>query len=296
MPRIHNQFLECSIYLYPSKVTAERGEGAGGSGCLVSIASPIEGYSHAYAVTNSHVIHETNSPVIRLNTTKGEKYVLELEQDDWIHHPAGDDIAVCPIDFPAEQFSIRFIDRDKYFITPSRINFFDIGIGESTFMVGRLINHEGEQRNIPSVRFGNIAMMPHEPVESPRGHLQECFLVESKSIAGFSGSPVFVHIPNYEIHFKGYPRGVVLLLGINNGHIQASEKVVDSDGDPHPEGWEVNSNTGMATVIPAWRLDDLLNIPKLVDQRKKEDEELLKKAKETLINSDTLDAIDSDPE
>ena len=209
MPRIHNQFLECSVYLYPSKEAAEKGERAGGSGFLISIKAAVEGWTHIYAVTNSHVIREGNSPVIRLNTQSGETDVLEYEQDAWIHHPDGDDIAVCPLDFPAAQFVVRFIDRDKVFVTPNRIRFFDIDIGDGTFMVGRFSNHEGKQRNTPSVRFGNIAMMPDEPIKHPRGHMQESFLIESRSIGGYSGSPVFVHIPNYETRFEDYPSGVI---------------------------------------------------------------------------------------
>jgi len=279
MPRIHNDFLDCSIYLYPSKEAAEKGERVGGSGCLVLIKSLVKGYSHAYAVTNRHVIEKANSPVIRLNTTSGEKDVLEFKNNDWIPHPDGDDVAVCPIDFPAEQFKVRFIDRDAYFVTPDRIRFFDIGVGEGTFMVGRFISHEGKQRNTPSMRFGNIAMMPDEPVPHPLNHDQESFLVETRSIGGYSGSPVFVHIPLSEARFDGYPRGVVFLLGIDWGHIPMYEKVVDKYGLDHPDGWRVKSNTGMAAVVPAWRLNDLLNIPELVAQREKDDEELLEKVR-----------------
>lgn len=304
--RIHNQFLECSIYLYPSKDAADKGERAGGSGCLVSIKASVEGYSHAYAVTNSHVIREGNSPVIRLNTITDEKAILEFEYTDWIHHPDGDDVAVCPIDFPANHYSIRFIDRDKYFVTPTRIRYFDIGVGDATFMVGRFISHEGKQRNTPSVRFGNIAMMAEEPLRHPRGHMQESFLVETRSIGGFSGSPVFVYIPNYENRFEEEPKGVVRLLGIDWGHLPFQsfdpyhpfDKVVDARGTPHPDGWRVASNTGMAAVVPAWKLDELLNTPDLVRQRKQDDEELLEKVRTgelpgpAVLDSDNTDSAE----
>jgi hypothetical protein len=293
MPRIHNDFLECSIYIYPSKEAAEKGVRAGGSGCLVLIKSPVKGYSHAYAVTNSHVIREGNSSVIRLNTIRGEKDILEFEYADWIHHPDGDDLAVCPIDFPSDQYSVRFIDRDKYFITDTSIRYFDIGVGDQTFMVGRFISHEGKQRNTPSVRFGNIAMMPNEPVRNTRGYMQESFLVETRSIGGYSGSPVFVYIPNYENRFPEEPRGVVRLLGIDWGHlpfqsfdpVHPFDKVVDASGTSHPDGWRVASNTGMAAVVPAWKLDELLNIPELLRQREQEDEELLEKVRTGEITS-----------
>lgn len=274
MPRIHDQFQECSIYLYPTKEAAEAGRRTGGSGCLVSINAPVEGWSHIYAVTNSHVI-KGGCPVIRLNTTDGSKAVLEYKQEDWFHHPDGHDLAVCPLDLEASKYQIRFIDRDKQFITHDRLRYFDIGPGDGTFMVGRFISHEGEQRNLPSLRFGNIAMMPNEPLVDSRGQKKESFLVESRSSSGYSGSPVFVHIPNYETRFEGHPRGVVLLLGINWGHPELYDEILEADGTVNRLGWQVKTNTGMAAVVPAWHLSDLLNTPELVAQREKEDKELL---------------------
>jgi hypothetical protein len=52
------------------------------------------------------------------------------------------------------------------------------------FMVGRVITHEGKQKNLPSARFGNITMMPVEPLRHMRGINQESFVVEMRSIGG----------------------------------------------------------------------------------------------------------------
>lgn len=75
------------------------------------------------------------------------------------------------------------------------IDAFRVGPGDDVFVVGRFINSQGKLRNIPSVRFGNIAQMPLKPIEQGRvfGEFQqESFLVEARSISGFSGSPVFL--------------------------------------------------------------------------------------------------------
>jgi hypothetical protein len=46
-------------------------------------------------------------------------------------------------------------------------------------MVGRFINHEGKQRNLPALRYGNIAMMPLEPIiQQETGITQESFFVK----------------------------------------------------------------------------------------------------------------------
>jgi len=68
-----------------------------------------------------------------------------------------------------------------------------------------------------------------------------------------------------------------LLLGVDWGHVPLYEKVVDGRNISHPHGWRVKSNTGMAAVVPAWRLNDLLNIKELVMQREKDDKELLER-------------------
>jgi O6-methylguanine-DNA--protein-cysteine methyltransferase len=59
-----------------------------------------------------------------------------------------------------------------------------------------------------------------------------------------------------------------MLLGIDCGHVKQYRTVVDRMNNPHPQGWKVESNTGIAIVIPAWRLEELLNKPELVMQRK----------------------------
>src|SRR5205823_4279853 len=103
----------------------------------------------------------------------------------------------------------------------------------------------------------------------------------TRSISGYSGSPVFVYKPQQEIKaippspldpYAGEtyvtsitdPVGVPLLLGIDCGHVRNKEPILDANGNPHPFGWHVETNTGMAIVIPAWRLEDLLNRPELV--------------------------------
>jgi len=318
MPRIPQQYLDCSIYLYDSKNSAESGEDFGGSGCLVFVTSnPIYDPAsfkdgrytkvslhfppHIYAVTNKHVIEKGYS-VIRLNTVDGNTGVLELDCSDWIPHPDGDDLVVAPIDLPTAKHHYHpisvnsFVHHNKfneyvgYYGIPSSA----IGAGDDTFMVGRFISHDGKQRNTPSLRFGSIAMLPFEKIKLESGYMQEAYLVETRSISGYSGSPVFVYRPveqktiipaDYsnpsegEIHSKsiaqlmGYPS----LLGIDCGHIRYFDDVLDASGKPHLLGWKVESNTGMAIVIPAWRLDDLLNVEELALQRKQKDEEYKKK-------------------
>jgi hypothetical protein len=151
------------------------------------------------------------------------------------------------------------------------------------FVVGRFKNAQGKLRNIPSVRFGNIAQMPHEPIEQRRvfgKFQQESFLVEARSISGFSGSPVFLILhardSRQELGFRLHT-DVFRLLGIQWGYIQDCEPIRDTTGRPVDTGLHVLLNTGMMGVVPAWKLEDLLRSDFVVEHKRKTEEEYLKK-------------------
>lgn len=273
VPRIADQILDCVIYLYPSTSDAAEGRRAGGTGFLVGVLSKVsESRAYMYAVTNSHVIREGRSPVIRLNTKDGDKAVLELGQEHWVHHQDGDDVAVCPLALAnPERYAYRYIPQEQ-FLTKELVEQFDVGPGEDVYMVGRFVSHEGRQRNTPITRFGNISMMPWEPIKHARGIEQESFLLEMRSLSGFSGSPVFL--------IKG-SRGY--LLGVDWAHLASYEEVKKRNEktgrlEDVPEGYVVKSNSGQMAAVPVWKLQELLDQEKLVMQRERADEEFLRNA------------------
>lgn len=112
---------------------------------------------------------------------------------DWLIHPDGDDLAVRVIERTDELADLGIPFDLLLWPTwtewePERHKLF--GPGTEVFFVGRFLHHQGRERNHPTVRFGNIAQMPWEPVRTGRGIRQEAFLVEARSESGYSGSPV----------------------------------------------------------------------------------------------------------
>lgn len=271
MTRIDDRFLECIFYIYPSVYSAYEGESIGGCGFIVGITSEEdEEKIFFYAVTNSHVVRNAATPVLRLNTEAGEIDCIETNLSKWHMHKDGDDIAVFPLDIDIDKYKFKLVPIES-FISEKVISDHKIGPGDLTFMVGRLITQDGKQRNLPSVRFGNISMMPYEPVRMPTGINQDAFLVETRSIGGYSGSPVFVEIPP----LSDRPGSDVLearsygwLIGIDCGHLPLFDPVLNKQGEELSEGWKVRSNTGIMVVIPAWKLRDVLYSNELVLQRK----------------------------
>jgi hypothetical protein len=106
-------------------------------------------------------------------------------------------------------------------------------------------------------------MMPGEPILHPRGIKQESFLVETRSLGGYSGSPVFTfqhHPPRGSLLISGNPELKMpdFLIGVDWGHLPITEPVRDKDGVPRTEGWRVESNSGQMAVVPAWKLREML--------------------------------------
>jgi hypothetical protein len=322
MPRVDDRILDCVVYLYPNIQAARDGERAGGSGFIVGIPFSIDTpkfywdsfpYSemdserwrwHFYAVTNAHVIRG-NSPVIRVNTQDGNHDIIPAESSAWTCHSNGDDVAAYSLE-PSTKHDYSYVPIDL-FVTQGRISHYGLGPGDDVFMVGRFINQEGRQRNRPLLRFGNVAMMPADDVKTKEGLQQESFLIETRSLSGFSGSPVFIHIPPYSERptpryrspfattttpgrqsplteplgpsqvASSEPSQMIgksygpWLLGIDWGHMPDFEFVLESDRKTRVNDQVVPSNTGVATVVPAWKIIELLWEP--VFQRAREERE-----------------------
>jgi hypothetical protein len=326
MPRISDVFLQCAVYVYESREDAELGIHQGGSGFLTHLfLEQNKEWSEIYVVTNRHAIIDPKTmimrdPVIRLNRKDGKIECFETKCRDWILHSDGDDIAVLPFRFRYSEMDYWSVPSD-FFLTPEVVSREDVGIGDDTFMVGRFVNHEGREKNAPAVRFGNIAMMPKEKIASPYGIDQESFLVEVRSLPGYSGSAVFLHSANaindMSIRRGGKekpklpdrstanalevlqesldsmepfmnPKGPYL-LGIDWCHIPRKSLVRAVDGSPVDGNWYVDENTGMAGVIPAWKIIDVLNSEELIMQREIADQKITDKKQSSTASLDVAD-------
>jgi hypothetical protein len=267
VPRISDEFLDCSFYTYDSAPSARAGEQYGATGFFVGV--PREGSSglpHTYAITNSHAIK--THVVIRLNTQAGDLDIVETERTDWVYHPDGDDVAALPITLDSKH-SFRLVPISML-LTEEDVAKYRIGPGDEVFLVGRFISHDGRQTNLAAVRFGNISMLPHEPVEHPSGIKQSSFLVECRSLPGNSGSPVFLDAVPHQRNTVRTPGQVPpqKLLGIDWGHLPRHASVLERDRRTVvSEGWCVEVNSGMAGVVPAWKIKELLYCEEFRHQR-----------------------------
>jgi hypothetical protein len=167
-------------------------------------------------------------------------------------------------------------------------------------MVGRYINQESRQFDKPVARFGNLAMLPEFVCQCERSFDQESFLVDMRSHSGFSGAPVFVYyespgwrdtprflpvtgdrVQDAEVDQKAlehrragpYTSGTMSrmwLLGIDWGHLPVWGDVVHAG----KKFGRMRVNNGMAGVVPAWKLAELLNEEGIKMERDKTESQL----------------------
>jgi hypothetical protein len=285
LSRIPDELIDCAAFLYPSRKQADDGDKAGGTGFFVGVDWSSNAHRrHLYVVTNKHNITASRDQVV-IRATKVDRTLDFIESDpaDWFPSPLHD-ISVLPIGSEKAAFfqnvSLdQFVGPEDFEGTLQDTKLTCLGPGDQVFMVGRFISHDGKTQNHPSVRFGNISMNA-APIRHPTGYEQESFAVDMRSISGYSGSPAFVFFEFGGAHLKGINRtfmhSVLWLLGVDWGHIEMELPVLDSYGKPVSNGLNVKSHTSMSGVVPAWRLKELLLMPRLIEQRATDEAEAVR--------------------
>jgi hypothetical protein len=312
MPRIEDRLLKSVIYLYKSKEDAEGGA-PGGSGFLVGEPCAIPEAVFLFAVTNAHVAKLC--PVVR---TAGplDKRVVVRDESEWYRHPEQDDVVVTPIGFAPEDardFYLDYVPRD-WFVTPENFTHashdvndartrglplslppldykwdyqplgWPFGPGEEVVMLGRFLGYDGTEENKPAARFGHLAMAPTVPIKHPWGFTQPSFLIECRSVSGYSGSPIFIYRVQTTIGAGlvaiGADRGKESLprfLGIdwaNLDRVGQNDYAIDwAEADAvasYPR------RSGMLVAVPAWRLAELLDSEDVQNVKRKEEAEAKK--------------------
>ena len=296
MPRISDEILQMSFFVYPSLVGAKNRKIFWWK--WVSRIRQVPGTSRIRLSLRGHKCSRYRglpaNVVLRLNTKNKGICFETTAQSDWRKHPT-QDIAVLLLKLNWEVFEYVTFPIE-WFMTAKRMEYVNLGIGDDTFMVGRFIGHEGKQKNLPTVRFGNISMMPEEPIKFPKRPPAKMFLVECRSISGYSGSPVFAFInptlprpPRLMIPvdptFNTMDHGP-WLLGIDCGHIATPMPMTLKKAKGIELQGHAEFNSAMAAVAPAWEIAGLLDSPEFVARRKKEIEEFTKKVEAGLFKGD----------
>lgn len=285
MPRISDWLPHAVVFLYRTEEEAKRRARIGGSGFIVTQWIPgsaeIAGRPLAipYAVSNRHVVFNGGASVISINRRDGAAPdVIALEPTDWVEHPGGDDVvATCLFQLTQPDTHLTSHIGADNLLTREGAAKFQVGIGDDVFMIGRFVNHQGRATNQPATRFGTISMGIEDIWVNELNRWQESYAVEMRSRTGFSGSPVAVYRTPTSVLTPDIPENLSSfwgLLGINWGYI------LDEDGE----------NTWLNGVVPAWKILEVLDVPKL----KKRQEEVVAEFHERFAPGGSTTAFASD--
>lgn len=278
MPRLHPQLQDCVFFLYGRNPSTGAIDGPLGSGFFVSRSPAAKpGLNHLYAVTNWHVAVRLGASIVRLNQKDGTTRFLDYEPSDWTFN-ADEDLAIIDVhDDLRPNDGISHIN-ERQFLAGGVWSRSGLTIGDDAFMIGLFAGHHGGDWNVPCARFGNVAMLSslHAKVKMTNGSEQPCHLVDCHSRGGFSGSPVFVYrtsgsdltnLSGKDVWGRDKPTNVLFaLLGIHCGQFweeiefQKSDQIaVEHSRRPITEGDKLSVPSSMTTVMPAWRISNLLD-------------------------------------
>jgi hypothetical protein len=298
MPRVDPNLARSVFYLFRRDPRTNEVTGPHGTGVIVGRESDrFPGEHHCYGVTNWHVACQLGASIIRINGRDAVR-TFEFDPMDWHFLRNGDDLAAVHMPDGADVAGLIAMVPEQIFANQAVIADFEIGPGDDTFMCGLFLNHYGNGEKIrPSFRFGNISMLADDdaPLEVATGACRPCHLVDTRSRTGYSGSPVFVYrtasLTSLPI---GWERdlsqgGTVLishrkdhllgLLGIHCGQFWDTLKVravkkaePEAVGETIKEGDKLRVESSMTTVVPAWRISELLDLEVFEMARKKQNE------------------------
>ncbi len=218
--------------------------------CVVTAKHVIEGIKNKYALEDVF---------IRVNLLNGHTQTIPTKVKSWQYHEDETvDIAIHQFDFENSYDHLHY--PASSFLNDDFIEKYEIGCGDEVFITGLFKPHFGETKNSPIVRIGNIALMPSEKMQV-NGCLRDAYLIESRSIGGLSGSPVFVNLGDARKfggriqHAQG--KHIPLLLGLIHGHFNSEKNDIDSISNKTSDQEKIN--VGIAIVTPVAKLLEIIN-------------------------------------
>ena len=233
----------------------------GGTGLFLLLRDEHERVAPRYLVTARHVV--TGIPSVpgsglkhqreafaEFTSLDDDQFHVSLSDVDWIF-PEDDavDLAICY--FPGGNPRNLAIAEESL-LGGNELARKGIGIGDETYSISLFGFKQQVISKTPIARIGNIAMLPLMKAPTEFGDT-EVYVIEARSLSGFSGAPVFVrqtvNLPSQKDaegeEFNPNALGYMYLLGLLHGHRELG---------PQDRG----VNTGLAFVVPAEKIKELL--------------------------------------
>jgi len=260
-----------------------------------------------HLVTVKHVALELGEYpfIVRANLIRGGAANIQGDQVEWYFHPDNSvDLAVIASILRKEIYDALYLPEELM----KSVGEYNIGIGDVCYTIGLFRLLYGNQKNLPVVHTGNIAMVPEDekiPVEDwdnpdrriKRSKYIEGYLIGSQSLSGLSGAPVFarattdVKLPCLEsraedIAGERFSLSDVFLIGIWQGAWTAPpDEVMVREIEM---GAQTRVPLGMGVVIPTAKLIELMESPQMEKKRAE-----IYAERETKVHAAELDSVKS---
>ena len=278
------------------------------TGFFIAVPSRVPGKIYSYFVTARHVVEHLvgRESCLFLNLKNGGVALSAIDTPErWFFHPtdATADVAVITVALPPE-IDVLHIPVDDL-LTVEAMDEYGIGIGDEVFITGLFSPALGARRTQAIIRTGNLAMLPSEQTQTAKG-FADVYLIEARSIGGLSGSPIFVRDTIYtdvNLAHRDKPEKTrrvrvggtsyrPFLLGLVQGHWDIDESRINSPTVVHDSRRGVNM--GIAIVVPATKILEIINMPEVKNEREARDNELIQKSlpTEDLLKSEPFTKAD----
>jgi len=282
---IPDTILKCVAFIAINRNSPRGDENYHLLGTVFFVGYPINGTEgvedsggrQVYAVTAKHIIDRFSGSSIdanvylRVNARNPKVFrhipipLAAWEFDD----DARIDVAVASLpDYFFDNFDHHYIPVEM-FGDSERPEL--VSPGGDLFFPGLFSQRHGDEANIPIMRTGTVAAMPGEAIRTePWSILPSAYLIDTRSIGGMSGSPVFSCAPYPRFARTPTNPTVYALLGIVHGHyvepFGSQDAIEEVEGD---SGKSPSINAGIAIVVPISCVREVLEKPVLVEQRER---------------------------
>lgn len=267
------------VFLDTHYVDGKKINSWGGTGFFVYVADPrLPGRGVTWLVTNKHMLRPPERPYfdkvgVRFNLKEplpDGTYVTNETVDvmdaagnlKWVTSSDGSVDLALTIAIPGANVDSDTVPTD-IFVTKDVFKSQRINENDDVLFTGLYAGYPGRKRNFPIVRHGKLALVTDEriPIDARDARkTEELVLAEITSFGGNSGSPVFVRLGGVR---EGGPPAFgysYYLLGVMQGFFSENSDVL-FDITASMRG-TVSQNSGIAAVIPAQKILDVLASPR----------------------------------
>jgi hypothetical protein len=294
--RVPNEVLKCVVFIGREHGAAVKYIGAGFF-VVLEEKEGADAFRFPYLVTANHVADAIDGGPfkIRGNNKSGEAIEIAANEDGnvkWFRHSQGKsiDVAVCQFGLPTAEFDALALNTNMF--ATRELAQKRVGVGDEVLVTGLFSKIKGNSKNIPIVRVGNLAMAPYEPVVPTKLGNIEAYVIEVRSLDGISGSPVFIRQTG---DLKGAHKwgtsepailqtytDVIYLLGLAHGHWNLDPADLNNPDFPHRDE---GINIGLAIVIPAAHILEVIHNEELTEMRKQAKDDLAQKDQGATMDS-----------